>query len=81
MMRLEMQFAAELEDNGGVVGTAQFAGALDNGLQGRAYIRRRRCNHAKYVAAGRLVGQGLGQVARSCLHFLEHSDVLDCNTA
>jgi len=40
MMRAGAEALAILKHNGGIVGIADFAGALDDGLENRHYIRR-----------------------------------------
>src|SRR4029079_14439233 len=49
------------QEHGGIIGIAELAGILDNGLEHRPDIGWRRCDHAEDVAAAGLVGQRFGK--------------------
>ena len=78
-MRANAQVVAFLQADDGIIGFAQLAGALDNGLEHRPNIGWRGCNHTEYVGAPGLISQRLREVARLRLHFVEQPYVLDCD--
>jgi hypothetical protein len=56
---------------------AKLAGALDNGLENRRDIGRRRCYYPEDIAAPGLVCQRLGEITGFRLHLVEQPRVLD----
>ena len=76
-MRAEAQVVAILQEHDGIIGIAELAGALDNGLEDRPDIGRRGCDHVEDVAAAGLISQRLREVARLGLHLVEQPHILD----
>ena len=63
--------------NNRIIGVAKLAGALDNGLEHRPDIGRRRGDDLQDVGASGLIGQRLRQLARLGLHLVEQPHILD----
>src|SRR5258705_8414566 len=76
-MRAVAQAVAILEEHDGIEGIAKLAGALDNGLENRPDIGRRRGDHPQDIAAPGLIDQRVGEVAGLCLYLIEQPDVLN----
>src|SRR4029079_17170051 len=76
-MRTEQQITAFSQQGDGIIGSAQLAGAIDDGIHHRLDVGRRRGNHVEDGGAAGLVCQSLRQLARPYLNFLEQPRVLD----
>ncbi len=63
--------------DGRVVRVAQPRRTLRHGVQHRLQVGRRAADHTQDLAGGRLLLQRLGQVAITCLQFVEQPCVLD----
>src|SRR5258707_9952727 len=77
MMRAGIKVIAILQAHYGIIGLAELAGSLDNGLEIRPDIGRRGCDHPQDIAAPGLIDQRLGKVARLRLHLVEQPDIFD----
>jgi len=77
MPRLEHQLVAIPQRDEGVICLTELAGTLDDCLENRFDIRRRRGDHAKNIAAAGLVGQCLREITRPGLQLVEQADILD----
>jgi hypothetical protein len=62
MMGSEHEIVTILQEYDGVMGAADFAGALDDGLQCRTDIGRRGGDHPQDVAAAGLIDQRLTEI-------------------
>src|SRR6266550_3457260 len=73
MVRAKTQLVAVLQEHDGIISLAKLAGALDNGVENRPDIGRRRRDHPEDVAATSLVSQSLRKIARLRLHFVKQT--------
>src|SRR5438046_5674238 len=71
-----MEVVSQLKTHYGIISPAELACTLNNRLENRFDVGRRRCNYAENVCAPRLIGQGIGKVASLCLHLVKQADVL-----
>src|SRR5262245_5284469 len=79
VMRTDAQIFAILKHYRRVIGIAELAGALDNGLKRRTDVRWRGGDHIQDVGAAGLVSEGFLQVTLFRLHLVEQPRILDRN--
>src|SRR3954469_20837802 len=79
MMCAKCQTVSLPQPHQGVVSTAKLAGASDDRLENGRDVRRRGGDDLEDVGAAGLIGEGLGEIKRLRLHFLEQADIADGN--
>ena len=78
-MRAEPHVAAVLQHDDGVIGVANFAGAIDDRLENRCDVGGRGCDHPEDIAAAGLIDQRFGEFAGLGLNLVEQSHVRNSN--
>ena len=79
MMHAVSKIIAVSQQDGRISRIAKLVRAIDNGLEDRRNIGRRRCDNLQHVGGRGLLLQGFLEIAGLGLHLVEQARIFDCD--